>query len=306
MEKWEKFSKEELSEIIKTSKSFAEIAQHLGYSGCNGQLIKKIRNIASQLEINTPLLEKKVHKAEDYVGEIHNYLKINKIDKQKTEQEGITYFDCTCLRCGKVHHLVSIVDINKTKSCGCLRTEHFVEGHYENLEGQTFQHFKVLSLNKEMSLQKGKTYWNCLCTKCNKNIIPVWMWDLKAARRDNCGCYNVKSRGEERLNHCLTELNIKFIPEYSFEDFYTTKGHCYRYDFAIFDNNQLKCLIEYHGKQHYKDGWKDKESLENIQARDQLKEQYCKNNNIPLIVIPYTDFEKINTQYLLNKLKEVL
>lgn len=63
------------------------------------------------------------------------------------------------------------------------------------------------------------------------------MWDLVEGRKDNCGCYNVKSRGEERINRYLTELNIPFSSEYIFQNFYSKKGHHYRYDFAIFNDN---------------------------------------------------------------------
>lgn len=68
-------------------------------------------------------------------------------------------------------------------------------------------------------------------------------------KRDNCGCHNRKSKGEEKINQYLTKMNINFKQEYTFSDFYTAKGHPYRFDFAIFDNdNKLTVLIEYHGK----------------------------------------------------------
>ena len=37
------------------------------------------------------------------------------------------------------------------------------------------------------------------------------------------------------------------------------------------------------------------ESKDTIQQRDKIKESYCKENNIPLIIIPYTDYFKIDT-----------
>ena len=45
-EKWELFSEEELREILLTSKTFKEVAQKLGYKGCNGKISDKIRRIA--------------------------------------------------------------------------------------------------------------------------------------------------------------------------------------------------------------------------------------------------------------------
>lgn len=45
-EKWELFSNEELREILLTSKTFKEVAQKLGYQGCNGRISDKIRRIS--------------------------------------------------------------------------------------------------------------------------------------------------------------------------------------------------------------------------------------------------------------------
>ena len=57
-----------------------------------------------------------------------------------------------------------------------------------------------------------------------------------------------------------------------------------RFDFAIFnDDNQLSHLIEYDGVQHFKESYWG--GLEEIQLRDNLKNQYCKEHNIKLIRI---------------------
>lgn len=58
MEKWQKFSNEELEYIYKTSKSFSEVAKKLGYSGCNGKLIEKIKKIANDKNITASFLLK--------------------------------------------------------------------------------------------------------------------------------------------------------------------------------------------------------------------------------------------------------
>lgn len=53
---------------------------------------------------------------------------------------------------------------------------------------------------------------------------------------------------------------------------------------------EYKVAIEYHGQQHYHDtgGYYEAE-LEVIQERDSRKEQYCKDNGIRLIQVPYTE-----------------
>ena len=72
-----------------------------------------------------------------------------------------------------------------------------------------------------------------------------------------------------------------------------------RFDFYL---PKLNILLEYDGIQHFKQGhW---EPLEKIQERDAYKTQWCKDNNITLIRIPYTDYTKLTTEYLLNLIEE--
>lgn len=73
------------------------------------------------------------------------------------------------------------------------------------------------------------------------------------------------------------------------------------FDFAIFNNNQLICLIEYDGQQHFESRdnsyWNTKDNLENTHKNDLLKNKYCFDHKIPLIRIPY------NKTYTIDDLK---
>ena len=66
----------------------------------------------------------------------------------------------------------------------------------------------------------------------------------------------------------------------------------YCFDFYIPKSN---ICIEYDGMQHYQPiehfGGEERQKEDNI--RDNIKTEYCKNNNIKLIRISYLDFEKI-------------
>lgn len=46
------------------------------------------------------------------------------------------------------------------------------------------------------------------------------------------------------------------------------------------------------------------QSLQENQYRDNIKNQYCKNNGIGLIRIPYWNYNKINKEYLEKLLKD--
>jgi len=102
------------------------------------------------------------------------------------------------------------------------------------------------------------------------------------------------SKGEERINKYLIKNNFKFEREYSFPDCKLRKP--LKFDFAVFNNNNsLKCLIEFDGKQHFEsvDYFGGEDKLFRSQVRDDIKTNYCLKNNIRLIRIPYTKENKI-------------
>jgi hypothetical protein len=54
--------------------------------------------------------------------------------------------------------------------------------------------------------------------------------------------------------------------------------------------------IEYDGAQHYQvvERWGGVKSFYDRQLKDKIKTDFCKNNNINLLRIPYTEFSNIN------------
>ena len=70
------------------------------------------------------------------------------------------------------------------------------------------------------------------------------------------------------------------------------------FDFYI-DN---KYLVEYDGEQHFiyrNSGWDTEEHFKKTKEHDQFKNQWCKENNIPLIRIPYTQLDNLKIEDLL-------
>ena len=73
-----------------------------------------------------------------------------------------------------------------------------------------------------------------------------------------------------------------------------------RFDIAILKNEKLVGLIEYQGIQHYGNIYNLTEAdWKYTLERDKLKKEYCKNNNIPLEEIRYSD-------NIINRLKDIL
>ena len=112
-----------------------------------------------------------------------------------------------------------------------------------------------------------------------------------------------ESKGEQVVRRCLENNDICFLQEYEFDDLLSEKGNPLRFDFAVFNTKgKLIFLIEYDGEFHYQDIYKDG-SLEIQQVHDERKNQYCKDNNIPLLRIPYWEFDNIEDileEWLIN------
>jgi ribosomal protein L19E len=113
------------------------------------------------------------------------------------------------------------------------------------------------------------------------------------------------SKGEQLIENFLKDNKITFSRQYKFTDCKYKKS--LSFDFAMINNNILYGLIEYQGIQHYKSiahFGGDKNFLVR-KIRDKIKQEYCIKNNIPLLVIPYTSFNTIETEIknFLNKNK---
>lgn len=197
---------------------------------------------------------------------------------------------CLC-ECGNECD-VSIGHLGKSIfSCGCLRQEIAKQkglNQILDLTGQKFGKLTVIQYSKDDN--KSGSQWECLCECGNKVIVSGN--SLKKLHTLSCGCLK-QSHGEFQIKTLLKENNINYITEYKNNTcrFPDTKALA-RFDFGIIVDNKLSYLIEYDGEQHFKDtGFKT--SLEYVQQHDEYKNQWCKDNNIPLIRIPYTHLQNL-------------
>lgn len=166
----------------------------------------------------------------------------------------------------------------------------------DDLTNKKFNKLQVISLwGNKFTENTNTTYWKCKCDCGNETIVSHT--NLCNNLTKSCGC--IKSKGEEKIAKILTENSINFIREYKIKKL---KDKDYlKFDFAIFKENKLHCLIEYQGKQHYtceQNGWNNKEHLLLTQKHDEMKKKYCRENNIKLVEIPYYDYDKIDWEYL--------
>lgn len=227
-----------------------------------------------------------------YVGQKYGRLTIvgERIIKNKHP-----YYLCKC-ECGNIKEIrLDHLRSGATVSCGCLHKEK-VSNNFEDITNRTFGEWTVLKRveRPEKANNKG-TYWLCRCS-CGTERI-VWGNSLRGGASKSCGC--IKSHGEEKISKILSENAFSFSKEFSFSDCLSINNYPLRFDFAIFEKQQLLCLIEFQGKQHYEDNnWNWISPKEN----DKIKREYCLNNKIKLVEIPYWDYEKINLEHLKEKI----
>lgn len=193
--------------------------------------------------------------------------------KGKIDNNGHQYwwFQCDCGT--KKEIAMCNVKWGKIQSCGCLHAD--VEASFGNdLTGQTFHKLTAIKL-----VSHSPRKWLCKCECGGEAIVDGRA--LSGGHTKSCGC--LTSYGESIINQYLSVHNITFRKEYcvKIEGF---KG-IPRFDFAIYNENGLSCLIEFHGKQHYEQTVYG--SLEQRQYYDLLKRTWAQDNNIPLYEIPY-------------------
>ncbi len=120
-----------------------------------------------------------------------------------------------------------------------------------------------------------------------------WLVDPRNFTINKRGCPKCKmSKGEMCIEKILNKYGI--IPERQF-----TFVNCKDKKMLPFDFKIGNILIEYDGELHFKEGRhsKNKETMRKkllvTQNHDQIKNEFCIKHNIPLIRIPYWDYENI-------------
>ena len=96
-----------------------------------------------------------------------------------------------------------------------------------------------------------------------------------------------KSRYEQLVANFLEEQNIPYKREFKFTD--CKKKRLLPFDFCLWYDLSSRVLIEVDGELHYKQS----PYLEEIQSNDEYKTRYCKYKNIPLLRIPYWEFNEV-------------
>lgn len=211
--------------------------------------------------------------------EIFDYKLLSKEYKNnKTELE------IQCNDCGNIFHMRFNNFKDGKHRCECkskplVLTYEYVKNYIESCG------YKLLS--KEY--KNNATYLLVWCGNPNHKPYKVKFNNFKDCN-SRCPECNTTSKGEEKIKEILIKYNIKFNQQYLFNDCRNIRP--LPFDFYL---PQYNITIEYDGRQHYKLDCFNMNLLDlmNLKYNDNKKTQYCNNNNIKLIRIPYWDFNNI-------------
>lgn len=178
-----------------------------------------------------------------------------------------------------------------TQSCGCYCIDRIIEANLDSLVGKRFSKLVVLERIENHITPSGNplTKYRCECD-CGQ-IIEVLAMNLVSGNTQSCGCIG-NSRGEYYIAERLRLCNIKYKRQYSFADLVSDKDCRLKFDFGVLDaNDNLLCLIEFHGEQHFytDDRGRHYFGKQQREVTDTKKKEYCEKNGIKLYVIRYDE-----------------
>ncbi len=302
MEKWRKFSKEQIFAFYNQAKNKTNFLELMGYKCYNKSALKNIANEYPELDLEAL----SANKFQDLSNQSFGRLTVLYKDEFNYKNSNITHWICQCSCENKTilsvsrSHLIS----GHTKSCGCLSKEKHSKDKRKDLKGQRFGKLIVKDVAPSKISPNGRSHacWYCDCDCGRKNIIVST--DALRQGKESCGCSF--SKGEDRIEKWLIENKFNYQRQFSFAELKGEKKEL-RFDFAIFEDNFLICLIEYQGEQHYQvvDIFDGETGLKQRQLNDQKKRDYCDKNNIYLLEIPYWSYSEIEN-ILENELKKEL
>lgn len=228
------------------------------------------------------------------INEVGNkYGKLIVLERDGSNSQGKAMWLCQC-DCGNLIRTTgTALRKGTTQSCGCYQKERTSQAAVIDLVGQTIGNFTVLE--SIQGTKNGQRHsWRCKCNLCGNDQVIIVTSNLY--QQESCGCLN-ESKGNRAIKLLLMENNIPFIQEKTFNNLTLPSKKKARFDFYVND----KYIIEYDGRQHFIQGngvYDNEEKFQKTQEHDAIKNQYCKDNNIPLIRIPYTELNNLTIEML--------
>lgn len=226
-----------------------------------------------------------------YIGQTFGALTVLEILENNKAGDGVQ-FRCRCKHCGDENVIVGArhAIYGRQKTCDkvlCRKLENLTSTKYRNSNyiGMVYGKLKVVEIVPP-NVENNVVIWVCKCLN-DGNLVLAPANDIVAGEITSCGC--LQSKGEFIIKEILRCENVEFKQQYYFKDLVGVGKGYLRYDFAIFENDNLKCLLEFDGPQHrlisfvFGQTQQEKdEKFKTIQYHDNLKNIYAMEHNIPL------------------------
>ena len=268
---------------------------------CNNYFLGYVNNLLIYKSSSCPFCpkEKSLDIYKEKLKEINLENKYEILDDNfHTSKEKIKFL---CKKCNTIFYK-SLTDFfsNQQHCPECAKNS--INKHYSNDELNNI--VKKLNLEIVGTYINRRTITQFKCLECGNIINTTLSSIIDKTNRNNLvicfKCFNKNNKfiskfsGEQKIINFLIENKITdFEREKSFSDlYYKSKSYPLRFDFYFEKQNTV---IEFNGIQHYKPiecfgGYKN---FEVQKERDKLKKEYCKKNNINLIILNDENIEKI-------------
>ena len=197
--------------------------------------------------------------------------------------------------CGETFHMSWDAIFSQNQDCSICSGRQV--GKYNSLAylkadlAEEWNYGKNKLTPEEVTISSGKRiYW--ICRNCGYGENGEWFVRV-ADRAKGKGCPRCSSsEGEKSINKILQKLNIVFLFQHRFKKCRNIRS--LPFDFYL---SNLKTCVEYHGVQHYEsvDFFGGEKRFKIQQKLDKIKEKYCNDNKIKLLIIPYWEFNNISS-----------
>lgn len=204
------------------------------------------------------------------------------VDEMVYQYKSQTKVKCTC-DCGNhIETFLTYLTSGNTTSCGCVQKARAAEVNQKDFTDMVSS-YGVKLLRQDYQNDRGCWMWVCECPCCHAEFtaLPAKVMN---GHITSCGCAR-QSSGERLVKSWLEDHGVEYIPQYRYDD--CVDKDVLPFDFYLTDFNTC---IEYHGRQHYFSTpiFGGDEAFETLQRHDQIKRNYCQENNISLLELPYT------------------
>ncbi len=233
------------------------------------------------------------------IENIEKWLLINKkpfsvIKEQEFKGSGSKlYFKCHICNKDEIPFRMVFSDIMYGQ--GCPICENRQIGKYNNFKylypdiSEEWDYDLNYPLRPEnMAPHTPKKFW-WICPDCGNSYFSSLAKRNDINEPRNCPLCK-KSHLEMKLKYWLDKYNIKYEPQKRFKE--CRNIFPLPFDFFLIDHN---ILCEAQGQQHFfaVDIFGGEKTFESQKIRDQIKRDFCKNNNIKLLEFPYWEIKNI-------------